>query len=310
MVAKDEKITRTGAEVLENLAATYEQLYLNPGAEGERLYPSIARGGQRAPERSLRHFNGTAVDSCGYVSTPAGEVLAITLHDRSDFETFLQIMVEGCRKTPIPKTQGAAILDGVINHRKIERHREAFYRAALEAGRPEPSWLEWDIEKARFTQDKANYTDALIVLSSGPYSALSAERAGFAESEWLALSHTIREYHECTHFVCRRFYPDKVNAIWDELVADAVGILTALGRYDTRLAMLVLGIENGAYVGGRLENYVPPEAKDKGRYIEGILAKTLGVMDSAKKLSLSAADDPFALAIALETMKDALWDKD
>jgi hypothetical protein len=74
--------------------------------------------------------------------------------------------------------------------------------------------------------------------------------------------------------------------------------------------MLVLGIENGAYVGGRLENYVPPEAKDKGRYIEGILAKTLGVMDSAKKLSLSAADDPFALAIALETMKDALWDKD
>ena len=148
------------------------------------------------------------------------------------------------------------------------------------------------------------------MLSSGPYSALSAERAGFAESEWLALSHTIREYHECTHFVCRRFYPDKVNAIWDELVADAVGILAALGRYDTRLAMLVLGIENGVYVGGRLENYVPPEAKDKGRYIEGILAKTLGVIEEAKKLSLSAADDPFALAIALETMKDALWDRD
>ena len=300
--------TWKGAEVLENLAATYEQLYLIPGEEGTRLYPGIVRGGQRAPGKSLAHFHGSKADSSGYVSTPAGEVLAITLHDRSDFETFLQIMVEGCRKTPIPKTQGAAILDGVINHRKIERHREAFYRAALEAGRPEPSWLEWDIEKARFTQDKANYTDALIVLSSGPYSALSAERAGFAESEWLALSHTIREYHECTHFVCRRFYPDKVNAIWDELVADAVGILTALGRYDTRLAMLVLGIENGAYVGGRLENYVPPEAKDKGRYIEGILAKTLGVIEEAKKLSLSAADDPFALAIALETMKDALWD--
>ena len=304
-----DNLTWNGAEVLENLAATYEQLYLKPGADGERLYPGVARGGQRAPERSLNHFNGTEADSCGYVSTPAGEVLAITLHDRSDFETFLQIMAEGCRMTPIPPTQGAVILDGVINHRKIERHREAFYHAALEAGRPEPSWLEWDIERARFTQDRANYTDALIVLSGGPYSALSAERAGFTESEWLALSHTIRKYHECTHFVCRRFYPDKVDAIWDELVADAVGILAALGRYDTRLAMLVLGIENGEYVGGRLENYVPPETKDKGQYIEGILTKTLGVMDSAKKLSLSAADDPFALAIALETMKDALWDR-
>ena len=33
-------------------------------------------------------------------------------------------------------------------------------------------------------------------------------------------------------------------------------------------------------------------------------------MVAALKLSSSAADDPFALAIALESMKDALWDRD
>lgn len=230
--------TWKGAEVLENLAATYEQLYLIPGEEGTRLYPGIVRGGQRAPGKSLAHFHGSKADSSGYVSTPAGEVQVITLHDRRDFKTFLQIMAEGCRRTAIPPTQGAAILDGVINHRKIERHKEQFYRAASEAGEPEPTWLEWDIEKTRFTLDKANYTDALIVLSAGPYSAVSAERAGFAEADWLALSHTIREYHECTHFVCRRFYPDKIDAIWDELVADAVGITS---RMDTLLQNGVIG---------------------------------------------------------------------
>lgn len=297
-----------GSEVLENLAAIYEQLYLAPGEEGSRLYPGIARGGQHAPDKSLAHFHGTEADSCGYVSTPAGEVRVVTLHDHADFETFLQIMAEGCRKTAIPPTQGAAILDGVINHQKIERHKEQFYRAALEAGEPEPTWLAWDIEKARFIQNKANYTDALIVLSTGPYSAVSAKRAGFVESDWLALSHTIREYHECTHFVCRRFYPDKIDAIWDELVADAMGILAALGRYDMRLAKLVLGIENDEYIGGRLENYVPAETPDKIKYIQGILAKVLSVIEAAQRLSETIIDDPFALVTSLEAQKDALWD--
>ena len=306
-MSADGRTTWKGSEVLENLAAIYEQLYLTPGEEGERLYPGIARGGRHAPERTLGHFNGTAEDSCGYVQTPAGEVLAITLHDRRDFETFLQIMAYGCRNTAIPPTQGAVILDGVINHRRIEAHKARFYRAASEAGEPEPSWLEWDIEKARFIQDKANYTDALIVLSAGPYSAVSAGRAGFGESEWLALSHVIREYHECTHFVCRRFYPEKIDDIWDELVADAVGILAALGRYDMRLAQLALGIEDGRYVGGRLENYVPEDA-EKRAYIDEILPKVLHVMEAARKMSADAADEPFSLAINMEQHKDALWD--
>ena len=307
-MSTDRETTWKGKEVLEKLAQIYEQLYLTPGEEGERLYPGIVRRGEYAPNKTLEHFKGTEEDRCEYVMTPAGEVRVITLHDRGDFETFLRIMAERCRETVIPPTQGAAILVGVINHRKIEQHREQFYRNAREAGKPEPTWLEWDLERAQFTQDKANYTDALIVLSVGPYSAVCAEWAGFSESEWLSLSHTIREYHECTHFVCRRFYPKKIDAIWDELVADAVGIVAALGRYDMRLAGLVLGIENGEYVGGRLANYVPSGVTDKEEYIEGIRRKILRTMEAIQELSPTAADDPFALAIALEEKKDALWD--
>ena len=297
----------SGPELLENLASIYEQLYLTPGEAGEKLYPDIVLRGQHAPTRSLDHFHGTKKDNCVDRSTPAGKVRVLTLYDRSDFETFLQIMAEACRKTAIPATQGAVILDGVINHRRIEQHKEAFYRAAQEAGMPEPSWFQWEIEKARFMQDKANYTDALIVLSVGPYSAVPARRAGFEESEWLTLSHTIREYHECTHFVCRRLWPDKKDAIWDEIVADAVGLLAALGKYDMRLAKLALGIEDGRYVGGRLENYVPEQIADKTKYIEGILRKVLAVMEAAQRFSENMADDPFALAFTLEERKDSLW---
>ena len=299
-----------GKEVLENLARIYEQIYLVPGEEGEKLYPDIVRRGKHAPCKSLGHFHGSKEDSCRFVETPAGEVRVVTLHDRSDFETFLQIMSKRCRKTPIPGTQGAVILDGVINHRKIERHKEEFYLDAASRGMPEPSSLAWSLERARFIKERANYTDALIVLSTGAYSALSAKRAGFSQEEWLGLSFKIREYHECTHFMCRRFYREKIDVIYDEVVADAVGILAALGRYDIDLAKRVLGIEGDSYVGGRLENYVPLEEKGKERakVIEEILPKVFCVMEAISKEAEGKEENPFLLACALEEQKEILWD--
>ena len=54
-------------------------------------------------------------------------------------------------------------------------------------------------------------------------------------------------------------FPEKIDAIWDELVADAVGIYGALGRFDPELEKLFLGIKGELYTGGRLENYVEEE---------------------------------------------------
>ena len=97
------------------------------------------------------------------------------------------------------------------------------------------------------------------MLSVGPYSAVSAERAGFSEEKWLVHSHAIRKAHECTHFICRRLYPELKDAVWDELVADAVGLWAAFGRFDRAMEELFLGADETGYVGGRLENYVAGE---------------------------------------------------
>ena len=282
-----------GRDVLPALAEVYPQLYLTPGEEGAELYKNVVLSGEDPPARSLNHSLCSEEDSCLSEDTPAGKVAVITLRERADFERFLQIMACRCRPDPLPRTQGAAILDGVINWTKIRSHKEAYIRA----NGPD---ADWSGEFQRFTADRENFKDALIVLSVGPYSATPAESAGFSEEEWLSISHTIRKVHECTHFLCRRLYPDKKDAVWDELVADAAGIYAALGRYDPALAERFLGVTEKGYTAGRLENYVdgPEDRRERLdalaqkvhrtlRRFEGIIASLGGV-------------GPYELAIRLE----------
>ena len=179
------------------LAAVYPQLYLTPGEEGALAYGPIVRQGQDAPGHSLAHFRGSPQDSLTLENTPAGPVQIITLGDRQDFETFLRIMAYRCAVKEIPATQGASILDGVINWTKIRAHKEVYLAEGGDVN-------GWQGEFRRFTADPRNFKDALIVLSVGPYSAIPASEAGMAEAEWLAASHAIRKAHECTHFICRQ----------------------------------------------------------------------------------------------------------
>lgn len=50
-----------------------------------------------------------------------------------------------------------------------------------------------------------------------------------SDLDWLQKSQVIREYHKCTHFIWRNLYPEKTDAVRDELIADAIGIYAADG---------------------------------------------------------------------------------
>lgn len=286
----------SGKEVYTALAEVYQQLYLKPAEEGREEYADIVRCGEDAEVKDLSHFTMNERDKLEYLNTPAGEVCCVTIYEREDFETFLRIMANKCKAVPIPSTQGASILDGVINWTKIYDHRDEFLRSETEKGNPEP---DWDEEFKRFTSDKKNYLDALIVLSVGPYSAIPASKAGVSEDEWIRLSDTIRKYHECTHFICRRKYRDKIDAVWDELVADAVGIYAAFGKFDSEMEEIFLGIKDGRYEGGRLENYVKEDLSELSSKISGIL--------KAFRDMIKEGRDPYETAILLEESKDDLW---
>ncbi len=299
---------KQGKDVLSTLAEQYQQLYLTPGAEGEERYKAIVRRGEAAKDKSLAHFRGSEADTLEWEDTPAGAVQLVTLHERADFVLFLRIMAHRCAEAAIPDSQGAAILDGLIDWTKINAHREAFFAEAAARGEKSP---DWSAEFKSFTANKGNYLNALIVLSAGPYSGVAAERVGLSDEEWLRRSLTLRKYHECTHFVCRRRHPEQIDAIWDELVADSVGVYAAFGRLRPELVELFLGIDGERYVGGRLENYVDaPDEAEKARRLDAlapVLHGVLGAFGSSARQHEGA--EPLELALILENAYGELWKK-
>ena len=248
-------------------------------------------------------------DSFESVDTPAGTAKVITLHNRHDFEVFVRCMTAAGHdhRTHVPASMGAMTFT-VFNWPKINAHKEEFFRKKQEEGVIFP---DWDAEIRHFTSVKENYQDMLIVLSYGPYSGVSAGRVNellpdrgsqpLSEEEWTETSWNIRKYHELTHFVCRKLYPDRIDAIWDELTADAVGLFAALGEYSRDLEELFLGINDCRYTGGRLENYTA-----EGADLDHLAAAADTVLRRFETAIGSAqSTDIFDIMIMLEELHDS-----
>lgn len=260
------------------LVSAYPQLAL-PIAEETRTssqYRDAVLCGE--PVTATPDFTFSPLDSSSVEDTPAGSVRVLCFHERADFEHAYRALACRCAPTPIAASTGAAYISGIINWDKINGHLDE-YEAAGGTDRSE--------EFRRFTADKRNYTDSIILLSSGPYSDVDAAMAGAAPETWRETSVTIRKYHELTHFICRKLHPDDVDTVRDEIIADLMGICAAVGCYDTRMARIFLGIEDGyCHPRGRLINYVQPEEADAAAARANALidlykpiADTLGTID-------------------------------
>lgn len=265
------------SHVLEELAADYPQLYLDPDTDTWESYRRVVLQGEEPEKKSLTHYRGDAFDHLETVGTPAGPVKTVTLGDRKDFELVLRGMMAAKNGplAPVPKSQGAAMLT-VFVWPRIRAHLKAF---------PEE---ERAAEFRRFTRDRANYTDALVVLSRGPYSNVDAAALGLSKEEWLGRSDTVRRFHELTHVVCRRLYPGNVDPVRDEVIADAVGLYAAFGRFDPEKEALFLGIKDGRYIGGRLENYTD-DPKEQAARVGNMLesaGKVIGLQNAADAFDL------------------------
>ena len=268
-------------DMLTALAAEYPQLYLDPDTDAQEIYRRVVLWGEKPENGSLAHYVSDPHDAMETVDTPAGPVRVVTLGNRRDFELVLRGLM-GAKNgplTPIPASQGASMLT-VFNWPRIHAHLAQFP--------PEEQAAEF----RRFTSVKKNYLDMLVVLSRGPYSGVSAEATGCSEDEWLALSDTIRRYHELTHVICRRLYPDDIDPIRDELIADAVGLYAAFGRFDPETEKRFLGVKDGRYVGGRLENYTDEPEKLAGQ-VGAALDRIKQVIDA------QPGAEPFTLIGAL-----------
>ena len=236
--------------VVKALAEEYPQLYLDPDKDKQDAYKNVVLRGVMPEEKKLEHYSGDEADSNVIADTPAGQVRVVTIGNRKDFELVVRglMAAKNGPSEDVPASQGAAMFT-VFNWPRINRHLERFPKE------------EQSAEFKRFTSAKENYIDMLIVLSRGPYSNIDAAITGYGEDKWLELSDTIRRFHELTHVICRRKYPEDVNAVRDELVADAVGLYAAFGSFDVEIEKMFLGITDEQYTGGRLGNYTDEPEK-------------------------------------------------
>ena len=215
------------------LASRYPQILL-PNIEGiskSEEYKNVCLRGEKC-DRPIT-FSKDPKDSLETHKTIAGDVEVLTLRKREDFVHACRCLGNKCEPVEIPDSTGAMALFGLNNWEKV--------RAGMD-----------------------NYKDSFIILSSGNYSNVTnndiyKETNGeidLSEQEWIEKSISIRKYHELTHFVMRKIYPDDISFIRDELIADCIGLIAAFNTFDIRLLKLFLGIEGNIYrEGGRLQNY-------------------------------------------------------
>ena len=241
--------------VIEKMAYRYNQLYLTPekGISETVTYYDIVHNGKTPPEITQKihdknlGFTRSSKDKLICEITPAGKIEIIFFSEQSDFDRFIQIMAFKGEPAPIsPKTESVEIT-GITNWRKIENHMNEYI---ISGG----DYLSWREELKRFTDNKKNYQDSVIIIKDCDYCGITAKEAGFSEEEWNDISLKIRIYNACTRYTFRHMYKRKTNIIWDEAVADCIGMLFALNKYDTGLAKKIFGISKKGYSGkGKLE---------------------------------------------------------
>ena len=269
----------------ELLTSRYPQLLL-PIQADMRSTPAYRDAVLRGePVRDPVAFPFSEEDALSTEETPAGNAEVLYLAERESFIRAYRALGYRCEPAEIPDSVGAATIRGLINWEKIHRHRDEYLAAGGK---------NWSEEFKRFTADKSNYLDTIILLSRGEYSHVPAQAVGLEREEWLAKSLTIRKYHELTHFVCRGLYPDNIDAIRDEVLADLIGLVAAFGDYDPNLARTFLGIENGSFrEGGRLSHY------EKDDLAAAVRQAEQWIEDYARRIGDKDRQDVFALLLSV-----------
>ncbi|MFW5818305.1 MAG: DUF7005 family protein [Desulfovermiculus sp.] len=186
--------------------------------------------------------------------SPAGTIGVITAAERQDFIALVQALTAHNEPIPVPDSLGAFMVSGYNNWDRIRA-----YRRQWEEGRKAADELAWLLQFQNLKQRKELYQDRFILLSSGAYSGINARKLGLSAAKWTEQSLTIRLEHECAHYFTRRVFASMRRNIWDEILADYMGITAARGSFNSDLFLLFLGLEDyPAYrSGGRFEKYIP-----------------------------------------------------
>lgn len=182
--------------------------------------------------------------------SPAGKIPVLTPGSRHDFELMVQALSGRNEPIAVPASMGACMVSGFNNWDRVKQ-----YKKNWQAQNPA---LEWEKHFPDFIKQKDLFRDRFIILSQGSYSNIFPAELSFTNEQWTEKSTIIRLAHECTHYLTLRLLGSMQNNLFDEIIADFVGICTANdGKYNAAWFLEFMGLEseNNYREGGRLENY-------------------------------------------------------
>ncbi|WP_255442431.1 hypothetical protein [Synechococcus sp. PROS-7-1] len=210
--------TTPTSEVWNRLRLELPQLLLQPGTgvrEGEAYRRLVLQGAEPLAEDLnqapvLKDPDGLTLEIAEH---PTGAVPVLTLKDHDDFVLIVRCLAYRCEDKPVLTTVHAQAISGLI-HWGLIRDLSAKTRCQI------------------------------LLLHRAPYASIPAERSpGRPDQErWLNQSQQWRREHELAHIACTRLVGEMRINLYDELIADALGMLASLGTFDAELFRLALGL--------------------------------------------------------------------
>lgn len=189
---------------------------------------------------SVEYFNGFS-----------GAVPIITIQSENEFVKLIQSLCYKNSPVELPRSMGASFINGINNWKKIHDLKGKWLQAN--------PFGDWNKEfSSNILSNSSLFKEKIIVLSTKPYSNISASTFEISESLWKDYSHSIRKNHELTHYYTLQKYGSAKNNLHDELIADYVGIITTIGSYNKNWMLTFMGLEDYPKYrnGARLENYL------------------------------------------------------
>lgn len=282
------------AGVFETLRRNLVQLRfpIEAGLSGSPAYQAATRRGV-LPEDSEARLPLRRPDSLRVFlhPTPAGRIPVLVAEQRDDFEDLVRALTRRNEPEPVPASMGACTIAGYNNWGRVGE-----LRAAWQALSPDGSEDDWNETFRGLIPQKDLYQDRFMLLSTGPYSATPASVPGLDEAVWREASLRLRLEHECTHYFMRQVCGAMRKSLLDELVADYMGLVHALGAFRLDCFLHFMGLE--AYPpyreGGRLQNYrgQPPLSDGAFALLPAVVAEAAQHLATLDPLRATPAPTP------------------
>ena len=221
-------------EYFQSLRSYLPQLCINPhhGASNSKSYKQLVlRGNEINKEANdnILQLKDQQSLSVRLVEHPCGTYPVIEVEDQNDFLSLVRCLAYRCELKQIQPSVHAQAVSGLIH---------------------------WGLIRETNLMDRCQ----LIILHRSPYSCLpsSVIPGKPTTQEWLEISQSWRLEHELTHLATKRLAGEMRLNLFDELVADALGMLKALKLFSADLFRQGIGLNNDASTNstGRVHTYL------------------------------------------------------